>query len=232
MTARLTVAEQNASVQQAQGTGRNESGVSDKKRLYPRELKDNSSFRSWSDRFISWLEMDNVDIGTAFKRAAKQDNPLNLSGLTPTQVAYSKVIYGHLRSLTEGYKKAAKIVRLVKHDNGLEAWRRLVRRLDPQNPEVHAAQLEQIITFGSRHAVKSLADVPMVLDQFERVLEDYEEVTGDGGINEATTKTIMMQLLPPGPTESHKGHAHGRATDHDRGHSRLPLDHNRPALRV
>ena len=82
-----------------------------------------------------------------------------------------------MRALTEGYRKAAKIVRLVKGNNGLEAWRRLTRRFDPQNPEVHAAQLEQIIMFGSQNTVKHLGDVPTVLDQFQRVMDDYEEAT-------------------------------------------------------
>ena len=53
------------------------------------------------------------------------------------------------------------------------------------------------MTFGVRHVVKQLGDVPTVLDQFQRVLDDYEEATGDVGINDSVKKTIMMQLLPP-----------------------------------
>ena len=84
----------------------------------------------------------------------------------------------------------------MKGNNGLEAWRRLTRRFDPQNPEVHAAQLEQIIMFGSRNVVKHLGDnVPTVLDQFQRVMDVYEEATGNVGINDSVKKTIMMQLL-------------------------------------
>ena len=74
----------------------------------------------------------------AFKRAVKQDDPLDVFGLPPIQTACSKAIYGHLRALTGGFRKAAKIVRLVKDDNGLEAWRELVRKFDPQNAEVRA----------------------------------------------------------------------------------------------
>ena len=65
--------------------------------------------------------MDNEEIGMAFKRAGKQDNPLDVSGLTQIQTANSKATYGHFRALTERVRKAAKIVRLVKFDNGLEA---------------------------------------------------------------------------------------------------------------
>ena len=52
-------------------------------------------------------------------------------------------------------------------------------QVDPQNAEVFASQLEQIVTFGTRNAVRQLGDVPTVLDQFRRVLDDYEENTGD-----------------------------------------------------
>ena len=108
--------------------------------------------------------MENEATAQASTRAGKQEQSLDISGLTPEQTAYSSALYGHLRALTEGYRKAAKIIRLVKGNNGLEAWRRLTRRFDPQNPEVHAAQLEQIIVFGSRNTVKHLGDVPTVLD--------------------------------------------------------------------
>ena len=93
------------------------------------------------------------------------------------RLAYFKAIYGHLRSLTENFRKAAKIIRLVKGDNGLEAWRRLVRRFDLQNPEVHAAQLVHIVTFGIRNMLKHLGEVPTEMDQFQKALDDYEEAT-------------------------------------------------------
>ena len=99
----------------------------DKKRLYPKELKDCTSFRLSSGRFIAWITMDEDEIGNAFQRAGKQDVPLDASSFSALQVSNSKAIYGHLRALTENFRKAANIVRLVRADNGLEAWRRLVR---------------------------------------------------------------------------------------------------------
>lgn len=172
-------------------------GVFDKKRLYPKDLKDTMSFRAWAERFVAWVSMDNEEVGKAFERAARQEKSLDVSGLTAMQVAYSKAVYNHLTSLTEGYKKAARIVRLVKNQNGLEAWRRLTKRFDPQNPAVHAADLEAFITFGAKNVVKSTSEVEAKLNKFERALDDYEEATGECGINDSTKKTIMMQILPP-----------------------------------
>ena len=85
---RLIVAEQNASAAQAQGGGGgmgrgSDSGIFDKKRLYPKELRDQTSFRSWSERFIAWITMDNADVGQAFQKAGRQDDPLDVASLSP-----------------------------------------------------------------------------------------------------------------------------------------------------
>lgn len=109
--------------QQQQGTGNGSAGVFDKKRLYPKELEENTVFRTWAERFVSWITMDNEEVGKAFELAARQEKTLDLSGLNALQISYSKAVYGHLASLTENYKKAARIIRLVKQQNGLEAWR-------------------------------------------------------------------------------------------------------------
>ena len=50
--------------------------------------------------------------------------------------------------------------------------------------------------FGRGNVFKTLGDVPTVLGQFQRVLDDSEEATGDVGTNDPSKKTIMMQLLP------------------------------------
>jgi len=72
---RLSTAEQNQTLQHAGSKGR-EHGVFDKERLYPKELKEASSFRSWSERFIAWIEMDNAEVPRAFLKAGKQEEPL------------------------------------------------------------------------------------------------------------------------------------------------------------
>ena len=60
LTVRLLVAEQNATLQAQFGMrgGGGDSGIFDKKKLYPRELKESASFRSWSERFLAWISMD------------------------------------------------------------------------------------------------------------------------------------------------------------------------------
>ena len=74
-----------------------DSGVFDKKRLYPKQLTESTSFRSGSELFIAWIAMDNDEIGSAFQRAGKQQNSLDVSGLTVIQLAYSEAINGQLR---------------------------------------------------------------------------------------------------------------------------------------
>ena len=94
---RVSVSEQNVTMSVTR-TGGSDSGVFDNTRPYPEEFKEHTSFRSWSERFIAWLAMDNEEIEQAFLRAGKQESPLDVTGLTVTQLAYSKAVYGHLRS--------------------------------------------------------------------------------------------------------------------------------------
>ena len=70
LTSRVIVAEQNVTMSVTR-TGGSDSGVFDKKRLYPKELKDNTSFRSWSEQFKAWVAMDNGYVGRTFLRAGK-----------------------------------------------------------------------------------------------------------------------------------------------------------------
>ena len=84
-----------------------DSGVFDQKRLYPKELEEANSFRSWSEHFIAWLSMDNEEVARTFVHAGKQEQALDTSGLSELQLAYSKAVYGHLvadRELQEGSK--------------------------------------------------------------------------------------------------------------------------------
>ena len=62
---RLSVAQQNATLQTQMGTRGSDSGVLDKKRLYPKELKDSTS--------------TNEEIGDAFQRAGRQEISLDVS---------------------------------------------------------------------------------------------------------------------------------------------------------
>ena len=58
-------------------------GMFDKRKLYPKELKDNTPSKTWSERFIAWVAMEKEEIAQAFHRAGKQDQPLDVLGLSP-----------------------------------------------------------------------------------------------------------------------------------------------------
>ena len=73
LTTRVAVAEQNVTLSVPRTGWSNDSGIFDKRKLYPKELKENTSFRSWSERFIAWVAVDNEEIARAFHRAGKQE---------------------------------------------------------------------------------------------------------------------------------------------------------------
>ena len=87
--------------------------------------------------------MDNNSVMELFEAARKQKTTDKIElPADANELAYVKAMYEHLRSLTENFKKAARIVKVVKGVNSLETWRRLSRRLAPQTPEVHVKMLE------------------------------------------------------------------------------------------
>ena len=68
---RVAVAEQNlaALIGHGQGSGHcgGNSGVFDKKRLHPEELKEEKYFKSWAEDVIQWIGMDNDEVASAFE---------------------------------------------------------------------------------------------------------------------------------------------------------------------
>ena len=61
LSSHLLIAEQNAILQAQSGMrGGGDSGIFDMKKLYPRELKESGSFRSWSERVLARISMDNA----------------------------------------------------------------------------------------------------------------------------------------------------------------------------
>ena len=70
LTMRIGAAEQHA-IAPRKGQS-SDSGIFDKSKLYPKELKENSYFKTWSERFVAWVAMENEAIAQAFTRAGKQ----------------------------------------------------------------------------------------------------------------------------------------------------------------
>ena len=90
---RVAVAEQNVTMSALRTRGSKDSGIFDKKRLYSKALKENTSFRSWSERFIAWVAVDNEEIARAFHRVVKQEQLFDVSGLSGFESSFLSAVW-------------------------------------------------------------------------------------------------------------------------------------------
>ena len=89
-----------------------------------------------------------------------------------TVLAVSKQVYTVLASLTDG--EALSMVMNVLGRNGLESWRRLNRRFDPQTAGRRKNAMQEIL------AAKpvSLKELPATIEKWEARIRHYEESPG------------------------------------------------------
>ena len=84
-------------------------------------------WRPWTERLIRWAKMQSPDLAAALSTALKvRDAPV-----THSCVEASTYFWAHLEHWVEE-SEAAGIIQLVRDDDGIEAFRQLNDRFDPQ----------------------------------------------------------------------------------------------------
>ena len=84
----------------------------------------------------------------------------------------------------------------ITNNDGVEAWRQLARRFDPQAALTKAARLRAITAFGKANAVKANAQVPIVIGKFEKGLELYQQDFQTTSLSDDLKKDTLMLLIP------------------------------------
>ena len=99
------------------------SGIMDARKIYPQKLKDMARWRPWTERVIRWAKMQSTDLAAALIQALKaRDAPV-----THSCAEESTYFWAHLEDWVEE-SEAAGIIRLVRDDDGIEAFRQLSER--------------------------------------------------------------------------------------------------------
>ena len=78
LTMRIGAAEHHAIAPRAGQSS--DSGIFDKRKLYPKELKESTSLKTWSERFIACVAMENEAIAQAFTSTSSPINVLVIPG--------------------------------------------------------------------------------------------------------------------------------------------------------
>ena len=117
----------------------NKSGILDAMKIYPAKLTDMGRWRPWTERVVRWAKMQSPELAAALMAALKaRDTPVAHSCAEE-----STYFWAHLEDWIVD-AEAASIVRLVRDDDGVEAFRQLNNRFDPQTALTKSHRLKQI----------------------------------------------------------------------------------------
>ena len=90
----------------------------------------------------------------------------------------------------------AKIVNNIDDNDGIECWRKLARRFNPQTAPTKGARLRGITCFAEKHTAKNTAQVPAVIEFLEKCLRNYTKDFSTEALSEDVKKDTLLQIIP------------------------------------
>ena len=147
-----------------------------------------------------WAEEMDHEIMSADIKAAW--GPLNPSEREVVDVdSMNSQLFAVLQTLCE--REALQIVRSSGKHNGLESWRRLVRRFDPATGNRRRAMLRAILNPSK---ASKLEDLSNSIESWEEMVRQYEHKKRPDGTRHQLDEEIRMSVLEhlcPGELEKH-----------------------------
>ena len=109
-----------------EGAKSGKSGIMDSRKIYPQPLKDMGRWKAWSERVLRGARMQSPELHAALSEALRtRDRPV-----VHECADESVFFWAHLEDwLSDG--EALSIVKHVRDDDGIEAFRKLNCRYDP-----------------------------------------------------------------------------------------------------
>jgi len=168
------------------------SGIMDARKIYPAYLKDMGRWRPWTERVLRWARMQSADLHAALPQALKSHSAPVSHDCSDELVLF----WAHLEDRIKE-PEAAGIVKMVRGDDGVEAFRQLNNRFDPQTALTKSHRLKAIQKFPGKNGVKKNVDVPAVLARFEDLLIKYYEDYESEALSDDLKKEALKELIPP-----------------------------------
>ena len=137
-----------------------------------------------------------IRIPKELKKLPKFDAPIQFTNLDPGAQQVAVMTFYILSSLCR--KKALKLIRKTKEENGYEAWRIAHRKFDPASDRRYLNMLGEIT--GPQMGDK-LEGFDEVIEDWEAMILVYEEMT-----NEVISDSLMRSVLlnhAPGELKNH-----------------------------
>lgn len=195
--------------QMQQGIGRDGSGDRNKKTLIGKSAdpgnfgsQSNEHWRAWSTKFKIYAGSIDKGYDTLLHRA--EDLATNDKDVVVTMDEVEAVqdvrdagylarqLYASLIFHTTG--EAQKMVENVPQANGVEAWRRLVRRWDPASAQAGLSLMNAILF---PIPAKKISEMPMVLEKWDAMVAKQERRTRGIAVTDSTKMAIVIRMCPP-----------------------------------
>ena len=181
------------------GAKSGKSGIMDARKIYPHPLKDMSRWKPWAERVLRWARMQSSELHAALSEALKtRDRPV-----VHECADESVFLWAHLEDwLTDA--EALSIVKHVRDDDGVEAFRQLNCRYDPMTALTKSHRLKAITKFVDKNRAKKNIDVPELLARFDDLLLRYAEDYKTEALSDDLKKEALKELIPVGLEQSIK----------------------------
>ena len=153
---------------------------------------DMAKWPAWSFKMENFVASVYQEGRNALHWAATQEDPIlqaEVDAIIENASEISEGLYSALAQLTE--QEALDIVKNCPRGNGLEAWRRLTRRFDPQTVGRKRALLGKILAPG----VSKMSDLSASIEQWEERVRQYQDRSRES-LSEDVRAGILIEMAP------------------------------------
>ena len=194
LTARIALAESEVlrlRSSRDEGSKTSKSGILDARKIYPQPLKDMGRWKPWAERVLRWARMQSGELHAALTEALRsRDNPV-----THDCGDESIFLWAHLEDWLND-PEAASIVKHVRDDDGIEAFRQLNCRYDPVTALTKSHRLKAIQRFVDKNKAKKNTEVPDLLARFDDLLLRYHDDYKTDALSDDLKKEALKELIP------------------------------------
>ena len=171
------------------------------KNLVPDTLdNDYKQWRGWKEDIEDFMDTANPGLKKFLKVLERKTEMVTKQYLKEVEDTYGKKvttdaiqIWRALKATTKG--EARKVINAVQHQNGYEAWQRLVQRFETG---LEARQGEALAEFSGmiRRPAKNTEETKSLITEMDEKKNMVEEMTGSP-VGEQHAKSILLGILDP-----------------------------------
>ena len=164
------------------------------KKLYPDKWEPSKeSFKEWASEFLKWIKAEDEELEEYLRLHQFDKEPLPLpSGSRAGDVRF---VHSHLKKLVTD-KESKRLIKSTPKDHGGEAFRRLMKKHNPQTQAVKSRRLREVGNFGLRHAGTAQSEVIAILAEYEELIDKYVEDYSEEPILEEQKRDALKLMLP------------------------------------